>query len=75
MGTSTASMVYQWVNYPAWMDFQWNAAGESLECMGAYTVWAHTLYGRIHCMGAYTVGLAGRNDTPWIVPESLYWSM
>ena len=36
VGTSTASMGYQCVNYPAWMGFQWNARGESLECLGAF---------------------------------------
>ena len=35
VGTRTASMGYQWVNYPTWMDFWWDASGESLECMGA----------------------------------------
>ena len=34
MGTSTASMRYQWVNYPTWIGFQWNAPGESTEFIG-----------------------------------------
>ena len=29
VGTSTASMGYQWVNYPTLIGFQWNAPGES----------------------------------------------
>ena len=35
VGNSAASMGYQWVNYPGWMGFYWNAHGESLECLGA----------------------------------------
>ena len=35
MGTSTVSMGYKVGNYPAWMGFNWNDPGESLECMGA----------------------------------------
>ena len=42
VGTSTASMGYQWVNYPTWIGFQWNAPGESSKFIGAYandTAW------------------------------------
>ena len=35
VGTSTASMGYQWVNYATWIGFQWNAPGESSEFIGA----------------------------------------
>ena len=35
MGTSTASMGYQWVNYPTWIGFQWNDPGEQSVFIGA----------------------------------------
>ena len=35
MGTSTATMCYQSVNYPAWMGFSWNAL------VNHWSVWAH----------------------------------
>ena len=36
VGTSTASMGHQWVNYLTYIGFQWNAPGESSEFIGAY---------------------------------------